>query len=244
MDAKCTVARDNHRYACMKDSSSNFQVTLRKRPDGKTQIFVGATLKSLSAELPDSIPEMNQPGSLHGSVTPPRRKLAGATWFLSQLRKCLRNEAAALLFLETFLSELRASTFALQKLLVHVDGFTEWYEERQGQMRADALLRWLVEARNAAQKQGLVFAEWSPHPVVQHYKDGRVQVVESATTFEVEGFDRSVTTDDLAKMLSQLSAVVEEAHDRFLPSPPARPLQLSIELVRERDDGAWEHFDP
>ena len=228
----------------MEDGSSNFEVTLRKRPDGKTEVFVGSTLKSLGAELPDSVPEMNEPGSLHGSVTPPRRKLAGATWLLSQLRKCLRNEAAALLFLETFLSELRASTFALQKLFAHADGFGAWYEDQQKKMRADSLLRWLVEARNTAQKQGLVFANWSPHPVVRRYKDGRIEVVESATTFEIEGFDRSVTTDDLATMHSQLSAVIEEAHARFLLSPPSRPLRFSIEFVRERDDGAWEHFDP
>jgi hypothetical protein len=48
----------------------------------------------------------------------------------------------------------RSVTWVLQKEAKHVDGFEKWYPEQQGLMRADARMRWLVEARNAIEKQG------------------------------------------------------------------------------------------
>jgi hypothetical protein len=56
--------------------------------------------------------------------------------------------------LNALLTAMRSVTFVLQKQLRHVDGFNAWYEQRQEQMKADPLMRWLVDARNAIEKQG------------------------------------------------------------------------------------------
>lgn len=69
---------------------------------------------------------------------------------------------------------LRSVTWLLQKDLKHRDGFEAWYVERQDAMRADPVLRWLVDARNRIEKQGdlelrstarvSVIASWLPAP--------------------------------------------------------------------------------
>lgn len=49
----------------------------------------------------------------------------------------------------------RMVTFHLQKLLKHVDGFTEWYSIRQSEMRNDPLLKFFSSARNELEKERL-----------------------------------------------------------------------------------------
>ena len=49
---------------------------------------------------------------------------------------------------------LRSVTFVLQKNLRHHDGFDEWYAPWQQRMKDDAVMRWLVEARNHIEKIG------------------------------------------------------------------------------------------
>ena len=139
----------------MDDGVPRIPVQLTPLPDGRTQFNVAWETSTLGAELPDDISEMTKTGWLHPRVTPPRRKVAASRWFLSQLRKCVNNEGAAVMFLEAFLSELRATTFALQTLLHSEPGFTSWYEKQRQKMRADDNLRWLVERAIRHRRRGL-----------------------------------------------------------------------------------------
>jgi hypothetical protein len=56
--------------------------------------------------------------------------------------------------LNACLTAARSVTFVLQKELSRQPWFDEWYGPWQDRMRADPLMRWLVEARNAVEKQG------------------------------------------------------------------------------------------
>ena len=56
--------------------------------------------------------------------------------------------------LNASLTAARSVTFVLQKELSHQPWFDDWYGPWQERMRADPLMRWLVEARNAVEKQG------------------------------------------------------------------------------------------
>jgi hypothetical protein len=217
-------------------------VQIEPTGDGRTAISVVGEWRCFGATIPTDLNELHAPGAYHSSVTPPRRKIAAAKWFLSQLTRCVENEAAALMFLEAFLSELRASTWALQKLLSRVAGFKEWYGEKQNTMRENTALRWLVSARNESQKEGLIFAGWGPGSILRYYRDGGVTVESKEPTFEVSG--AKYTLSDLAQMVDPVAATVEEAHTLFYPNPPGRKHAFSLEFVREREYGTWEHFDP
>jgi hypothetical protein len=48
----------------------------------------------------------------------------------------------------------RSVTWVLQNNKDKINGFEAWYSNWQDKMRADAVLRWLVEARNQIEKQG------------------------------------------------------------------------------------------
>jgi hypothetical protein len=48
----------------------------------------------------------------------------------------------------------RSVTWVLQKELSRAPWFKEWYAAQQGAMRADARMKWLVNARNAIEKEG------------------------------------------------------------------------------------------
>jgi len=56
--------------------------------------------------------------------------------------------------LNACLTAARSVTFVLQKELSHQPWFEDWYGPWQERMRADPLMRWLVEARNVVEKQG------------------------------------------------------------------------------------------
>lgn len=48
----------------------------------------------------------------------------------------------------------RSVTFVLQKEHSHSDGFDAWYGAWRARMRADPLMKWLVDARNEIEKEG------------------------------------------------------------------------------------------
>ncbi len=76
--------------------------------------------------------------------------------------------------INSLIQALRSVTWVLQKDLQHRDGFVLWYSAWQDRMRADAVLRWLVEARNRIEKEGdlelrstarvSLIASWLPAP--------------------------------------------------------------------------------
>jgi len=148
------------------------------------------------------------------------------------------------MFLEASASALRSATFALKKLLAEKQGFTEWYEAKQKEMRGDPVLRWIIELRNAAEKEGLILAEYGPRTIIRYYKNGSAKSEAAAPELRIEGLESGDVVAALAEAHRRISLVVEEAHKLFLPKPPGRQILISLETVRETDDGGWEHFTP
>lgn len=90
-----------------------------------------------------------------GSLLLVEERLFEAHYFIDQM------EAAGIGLevgynLNAFLSASRAVTFLLQKEMSRVPGFTEWWIDRQNEMRADRVMRFFVELRNFSQKAGRV----------------------------------------------------------------------------------------
>lgn len=80
-------------------------------------------------------------------------KVYESDFFLEKLNSGLFFEARY--YLSAFLSSSRSITFALQASLTGVNGFEEWYQEKQEQLRNNSLARFFVNARNESQKIGL-----------------------------------------------------------------------------------------
>lgn len=56
--------------------------------------------------------------------------------------------------LNSFIQEARNVTFILQKKKSELPGFEGWYSGWQEKLKADPILRWIVESRNRITKQG------------------------------------------------------------------------------------------
>jgi hypothetical protein len=56
--------------------------------------------------------------------------------------------------LQSCIQAFRSVTWVLQSQKAHIRGFEDWYSSWQQRMRADPVLRWLVDARNKIEKQG------------------------------------------------------------------------------------------
>ena len=56
--------------------------------------------------------------------------------------------------IQTSIQTLRTVTFILQSNKNLIPDFQSWYQEWQDRLRADALMRWMVDARNRIEKQG------------------------------------------------------------------------------------------
>lgn len=177
---------------------------------------------------------------LHSSVSPARRKLASARWLLRQLREHMYSEAAALMFLESLVTMLRSATFTLQKMGATIDGFDAWYETQRETMRADPQLRWLVDVRNAAEKEGLVLTEYGPRVIVRFHHDGTRSDQAVEPMFKVDGHECQDLFGDLEAALAKISAVVEEAHATFFSKYQRKPLWYAMQCWQEKPDGSWE----
>ncbi|WP_025743450.1 hypothetical protein [Aquimarina pacifica] len=57
-------------------------------------------------------------------------------------------------YLSAFLSACRSVTFALQASISDLDGFSEWYENKQTELAKDKLARFFLVTRNESQKVG------------------------------------------------------------------------------------------
>lgn len=81
-------------------------------------------------------------------------KLLEAEYFLG---RCMEVSGPYFQYeLNAFLSASRNVTFVIQSSMSKVRGFSDWYAERQTEMRADAAMRFFLELRNVSQKQGPV----------------------------------------------------------------------------------------
>ena len=83
-------------------------------------------------------------------------KLAEADFFLEKLRNSSTDLFAARCYFSAFVSAARSVTFALQGVMKsQVNGFDEWYERKQDQLRQDPLARFFHDARTEVQHFGL-----------------------------------------------------------------------------------------
>lgn len=94
-----------------------------------------------------------------------KSKLEDACENLDSMRKAktaLQFRAA----FNSFLSNCRAVTNALQKEGARVEGFSEWYAQKQTEMKADELLRFVHESRTEDFHEGrhrLLFSTYIEH---------------------------------------------------------------------------------
>lgn len=58
------------------------------------------------------------------------------------------------LALQSCIPVLRSVTFLLQKQKQYIPKFEDWYAQWQERMRADKVMRWLIESRNTIEKEG------------------------------------------------------------------------------------------
>ena len=88
-----------------------------------------------------------------------------------------------------------------------------------------------------------MFAGWGIHLIVRFPKSSEPFAEALPPALTIKALNRTVTLDALEEMLTYLDQLVEDAHARFYPNPPAQHHEIRFETVRERDDGTWEHFD-
>jgi hypothetical protein len=220
------------------------QIHVTHTPDGRRQISVSAALNVTDGSLPtdDSI---RNPAIIHPTATPPRLKLKACEYFLARAREYLRNEAAALFYIEAFVQSLRSATFVLQKAGSQIPGYADWYASKQEEMRQDPLLKALVNLRNATEKEGVSLVEFGLSTVVKRYADGRLNVEAGLPKICVLGHPIPDPLASFDRALLTLHALVEEAHQQgFVRIPENKQAQINFEFMCERPDGTWEHCDP
>ena len=106
-------------------------------------------------------------------------KLEEAGFFLELLAAAGSDVFAFRCYFSAFVSAARSVTFVLQFVMHGVDGFDEWWGERQDEMRLDPLLRFFVERRNETLKTGetritggMFHIGDDGQPVVRHFFGG------------------------------------------------------------------------
>jgi hypothetical protein len=224
-------------------ANNNHPVAVENLCDGRARVSVQSPFLCSGAEIPASHKGMEQTALLHASVSPPLRKIENARWFLNELKRCIHNEGCALMFFESCVSALRSATLTLQKVFKHRAGFEEWYSRQQETMKADGELRWAVELRNAAEKEGLLLAEYGPRTIVRFRCDGSVTAEADAPSLEVAGLPVSDTIPFLESSLEKIAKIINEAHHLF-PYDRPRPIPIHVQLLQENDDGTWGGVPP
>ena len=81
-------------------------------------------------------------------------KLLEAHYFASRLPSLASNVFP--FEFNAFLASARSVTFLLQKEMKGVPRFSDWWEKRRKQMRADPVMKFFLELRNYSQKEGPV----------------------------------------------------------------------------------------
>ena len=151
-----------------------------------------------------------------------------------------------------FLTAARSSTFVLQGCLAHKPGFKSWWEAQRDLLRKDSLARFLVEARNEAEKLGVEalhahgrVTRWSAEgPRCQRVY--RFRPLDDAKVQVPPGDAMALSQQHL----NRLAGLLLKAGERFkvadaaivqrleriaqatLPEPAVCPLHLASETVR------------
>ena len=180
---------------------------------------------------------------LRHSVTIPQRKIGSAKWFLAQMKRCIQNEAFALMFLEAYVTAIRSATFALQKMYGNNEDFDRWYAKKQKYMRNDSELRLIVDLRNIAEKEGVILDEYRHAILVRFYISGKIEAETGDPVIQIEGREVDSILPLLEASLTKISVLIEEAHKLFPVKVSRTPVMGKIEYIREKGDGSWERFD-
>jgi hypothetical protein len=184
------------------------------------------------------------PSFLHPTVTRPRLKLQAARYFLELLRQRIRNEAASIMHFDAAVSALRSATFVLQKEGSGKPGFDEWYQAQQDKMKADRILRLVVDLRNEAEKEGTRLQHYQASVQVRHHLNGEIRAQTVDPELRIAGHPECRPLDDLLHAIRVLDEVIEEAHSRGFVSTPNGEKEIRMEFLRQTPSGTWEHFDP
>lgn len=98
-------------------------------------------------------------------------KVAEADFFLNKLINEAVDPATVGFYFSAYSAATRSITFCLQAALKDLPGFEPWYRGKQDELKRDLLARFFVEARNIAQKVGVVPIETG---VVNRVKNGQI----------------------------------------------------------------------
>lgn len=112
---------------------------------------------------------MNDRNQYYCPLIAPERRLFDSLDLWVETKKLYFQPDQFRINLNNTIQALRSVTFLLQKTKTNFPHFDEWYSKWQDTMRADPLMRWLVEARNIIVKEG----DLATHSIA------RVSVVES-----------------------------------------------------------------
>ncbi len=217
--------------------------TIEKLPDGRTNVSVSMPCALTGLEQYESTDGMEKFAVLRRSVTMPQRKIGAARWFLAQMKRCVQNEAFAVMFFEAYVSALRSATFTLQKMYANNAEFEKWYKKRQEDMRGDPELRAIIELRNIAEKEGVLLDKYAHTIFVRFYLDGKTEAEAGEPIMQVEGIKIKLTVATLEASLARISGLIEEAHEIFPVKASRTPIAGKVDYLREKKDGSWEHFD-
>ena len=97
---------------------------------------------------------MKKAPKIECSIPETHNRLNQAFVLFQNIKDNYHEELEFTTHLNNVIQALRNITFVLQKELAHSDGFEEWYETKQDEMREDESLKWLVNARNYIVKEG------------------------------------------------------------------------------------------
>lgn len=91
---------------------------------------------------------------MQSKFAPFENRLTDAIEHLIDLRECYFDPERFRRTLNAAIEALRNVTFVLQKCGSKVEKFDEWYKFQQSELRADKILKWLVDSRNKVVKEG------------------------------------------------------------------------------------------
>jgi hypothetical protein len=139
-------------------------------------------------------------------------KVAEADFFLEELGKRRFDLFAARCYFNAFVSASRSITFSLQAVMSEFDGFSNWYEIRQDELKGNELARFFVTARNLTHKIG-------EHPVTAGSMRATPNGAEVELRFSVSHDFPAVPSDDVVTAcrayLSMLVDLVLSCYEQF-----------------------------
>lgn len=136
-------------------------------------------------------------------------KIAEADFFLTKLEEAGFAIFNAQCYLNAFLSAARSVTFAIQASIADLEGFAEWYQVVQLELRDDTLARFFLQARNE-----------SIHVGLSHIRSGKVKGGKCTYFFQgLFDLDERTPGDDVItscnKHLTRLVALVYQCFSEF-----------------------------